>query len=152
MDNPAEDVVPHWERVIEDMHATAEQHREEGWETVELHPGDVTVLSRDESDRFGLDAVVPGEEFDPLRTAVEERTFDAYEVFRGETEGVVFGLTVVRSNDGELAVFIPFYYDRREDIEMLQNHDGQLYTHVRQLKNDHIVTFSHVNPEPFFPD
>lgn len=38
-------VVDHWEAVIEDMAVTAEEYREAGRETVELHPGDVTTLT-----------------------------------------------------------------------------------------------------------
>ena len=71
-DNPIGRVVGPWQRVIDDMVAIASRYREDGWTAIELHPGDVTVLTgaprtvaerrgsyEPESHRLGLDVVVP---------------------------------------------------------------------------------------------
>lgn len=151
-DNPFETVVGHWEQVVEDMEATAAEYADAGRRTVALHPGDVTVVPADH-DQFGIVALVPDDEFGTLRETVEDRTFDAYEVFRAETEAMVFLLVVVESDDGEAAVFLPAYYEREADGEgELRKHDGTLYTRVRNLSGEEVVSFSHDDPEPFFPD
>ena len=147
--NPFGEVVGNWEAVIEDMHATAEDYREAGRETVELHPGDVMVL-REESDREGLDVVVPGDEFEDLLAVVDDHEFSSYEVFRRDAGSVVYALVVIESDDGEAAVFVPTYY-QVDDLERLVGRET-VYTHVRPLSQEEIVTFTHENPGPFVPD
>ena len=151
-DNPFGQVVGRWEAVVEDMEATAEQYREEGWETVTLHPGDVTVVPADH-EQFGLVSVVPDDEFETLLSVVEGRTFSAYEVYRADTDAMVFLLVVTESDDGEAVTLSPAYYERTPDGEdELRSHDGELFTRVRNLAGDDVVTFSHDDPDPFFPD
>ncbi|WP_255198262.1 DUF7529 family protein [Halorarius litoreus] len=151
-DNPFGKVVGHWEAVVEDMEETATQYRNAGWETVELHPGDVTVVPADH-EQFGIVAIAPDDEFAALLDIVEGRTFDSYEVYRGDTEGVVFLLVVVEADAADAAVFLPAYYERTESGEgELRKHEGVLHTRVRNLQGDEIVEFTHENPEPFFPD
>jgi hypothetical protein len=151
-DNPFGKVVGHWEAVVEEMEATAEQYRNAGWETAELHPGDVTVVPADHEE-FGIVAIAPDDEFEALLELVWGRTFDEYEVFRGDTEGMVFALVVVQAADKEAAVFLPVYYERTAAGEgELRNHDGELYTRVRNLTGEEVVEFSHEDPAPFFPE
>ncbi|MFC6725160.1 hypothetical protein ACFQE1_12435 [Halobium palmae] len=45
--HPLSGALDAWERVVDDMEATAAEYREEGWETLELHPGDVTPIPHD---------------------------------------------------------------------------------------------------------
>lgn len=151
-DRPFEAVVGHWDAVVEEMEATAEQYRNAGWRTVEIHPGDVTVVPAD-NEQFGIVAIAPDDEFAELLELVEGRAFDAYEVFRGDTDEMVFALVVVQADDREAAVFLPVYYERNADGEgELRKHDGELYTRVRNLKGDEVVEFSHDDPEPLFPE
>lgn len=145
--NPFGEVVDHWEAVIEDMHATAGEYREAGWETVALHPGDVHVL-REESDRDGLDVVVPGEEFERLRELVADRSFDSYELYRADAGSMVYALVVLEAAGDDGAVFVPVYYEV-DELERLAGADT-LYTHVRPLSREEIVTFTHRDPSPFF--
>ena len=150
-DNPFGQVVGRWEAVVEDMEATAEQYREEGWETVTLHPGDVTVVPADH-EQFGLVSVVPDDEFETLLSVVEGRTFSAYEVYRADTDAMVFLLVVTESDDGEAVTLSPAYYERTPDGEgELRSHDGDLFTRIRNLAGDDVVTFSHEEPAPFLP-
>lgn len=155
-DNPFPRVVDRWEQVLEDMELTAEEYRAAGWETVELHPGDVTPLTYDvteDSDlgaRHGIDVLVPDDEYAELTAAVEDREIDQYEVLRGVDGGIVFTLVILESTDGELAVFVPAYFETK-DLDGLREEDI-LYTYVRCLSADGMVTFAHENPEPFFPE
>lgn len=153
-DNPFGSVVSRWEEVLEDMAATAADYGDAGWETVQLHPGDVSVLAGEgPDDRAGLDVLVPDDEFERLADAVADREFDSYDVFRGRDEGVVFLLVGLTDADGDVAVFVPAYYELT-DVEPLQAaaRDGSLRTYVRRLEREEFVEFEHDDPAPFFPD
>ncbi|SEO94548.1 hypothetical protein SAMN04487948_108133 [Halogranum amylolyticum] len=158
MDNhPLEGVLDVWEGVVEDMEATAAEYRENGWETLELHPGDVNPLPAVEErteGRFGLDVLVPGEEYETVSTLVADAEFDEYEVFRAQRGGVVFLLLVTKSTAAEQVVLTPLYYgveDARLMLERAREADV-LYTHVRPLSGDEHVTFTQQDPELLFPE
>ena len=140
-----------WEDVIADMEATTAKYREAGWEVLELHPGDVTVL---EGERYGLDVLVPGDEFRELEEVAAETTFDSYEVYRAESEGMIFALVVLEDDEREGAVCCPTYYEheRSDGLERRAREEGAMYTHVRPLTDDRVVTFTHDDPELFFAD
>lgn len=155
-DYPFEDVVSRWDLVIEEMGTTAADHEAEGYETVQLHPGDVNVSAGEKPNANpGIDVLVPGEEFERLRDAVENRAFDSYEVFRTTDNGIVFLLVVLTDAAEEVAVFVPAYYDEADTDELqiaVRGDDGTLTTHVRPLEHGERVEFDHENPEPFFPE
>lgn len=141
-----------WDAVLEEMADVAEGYRDAGWTTVTLHPTDVSVVPRDAAE-FGIAAVVPDDEFDALVAVVDGRSFDAYEVFRADTDERVFLLVVTESADGEVVVCLPAYYDRAPGGEgELRAHDGELYTRIRTLAGDEVVSFTHEDPAPFFPE
>ena len=72
-------VAPRWTQVIEDMHATAEEYADADWGTVQLHPGDVTVLAGDTADgRAGL----AGDEHVESGTAVRRLARENHHVAR----------------------------------------------------------------------
>jgi hypothetical protein len=155
-DYPFEHVVSRWDAVIEEMAATAADYAEDGWETVTLHPGDVTVSAGEEPNaNSGFDVLVPGDEFERLREAATDRLFDSYEVYRTVDQGVVFLLTVLTDDAGELAVFVPAYYPDTDAGELraaVETDGGTLTTHVRPLQDDERVEFYHEDPSLFFPE
>lgn len=156
---PTEGVIDNWDAVISDMEATAAEYREEGWEVVELHPGDVTALTGDHEtvDRYGLDLVVPGDEAERVRALVEadDAAFDSCSVFRAVDVGVVFLVIVVEDASRGVAVVTPAYYDSddQQTQDMLEKavRNGEMRTHVRDLGNERVMTFSHDDPDLFFP-
>ena len=145
--NPFERVAEPWEAVVADMEATAEGYREADWSVLELHPGDVTV------DEQGLDVLVPGDEFETLESRTADAAFDTYEVYRAAESEMVFALVVLEDTETERAVCCPIYYER-EAIEGVRERigDGVLYTHIRPLNDDRMVTFSYEEPELFVPE
>lgn len=158
MDNhPLTGVLDVWEGVVEDMEATAAEYRDEGWETLELHPGDVTALPSVEErkqGRFGLDVLVPGDEYEAVSELVETVEFDEYEVFRAQEGGVVFAVLVTQSTAAKQAVLTPLYYAVEDASLMLDRarEEGVLYTHVRPLSGEEHVTFTQEEPELLFPE
>ncbi|WP_435197365.1 DUF7529 family protein [Natronomonas sp. EA1] len=156
---PPEGVLGHWEAVIEDMAATAAEYRENGWEVVELYPGDVAPLSgqQETGDRYGIDLVVPGEDARTVRNLVtaSDAAFDACSVFRAVETGIVFLIVAVEDHERELAVVFPAYYDSDDadarDMLEAATRNGEMRTHVRDLAGDAVSTFSHDDPELFYP-
>lgn len=163
--NPFDRVVDPWERVMDDMQATAERHRDAGRTVIELHPGDVGTLTGEprtaaeqkqgvdlSNRRLGLDVVVPGEEYERLEGVLADRDVERYEVFRAEGAGMVFLLVDVRLGKDYTAL-IPAYYDQndRAALEGIARDHG-LQAHVRPLSSDTVVTIDFDDPSPFFPD
>ena len=147
--NPFEQVVGYWEEVINDMEVTADEYREAGWDIVELHPGDVVVL-----DNGGFDILVPDDEFDQLTGIVDSATLDDTKIFHAEDDGIAFVLTVVLDPEREVGVCCPLYYDLQnvDDLRKQADREDQVAMSVRTLSNDRSVTFSHDDPDLFFPE
>ncbi|MFC6836948.1 DUF7529 family protein [Halomarina ordinaria] len=139
-----------WERVIEDMHATGETYREDGYDVVELHPGDVTVVD----DGSGFDLVVSGEEFAAVQSMVADASLTETEVFRAVEGGRVYVLVVVRDGASEAALCCPLYYapDRATSLREYARESGRLFTYVRSLSADDAVAVAFDDPELFFPE
>jgi len=139
----------HWDDLVADMAATAADLRGAGREVLELHPADVTVVSRS---RRGFDVLVPDDEFETLQAWVAEAAFPEHRVYRAEA-GLVFLLVVLDDPDAGLAVCCPLYYEpsEAETLRELATADGELRTHVRRL-SDSSVTLTHEDVEPFLPE
>lgn len=164
--NPFDRVVGPWEDVLDDMAATARQHREQGKTAIELHPGDVATLTGEprtaaelsadgepalDDRQLGLDVIVPGDEYDDVRSVLGDQNPDRMDVFQATGNGLVFLLLVLTA--GETVVLVPVYYDR-EDTDALQTiaRERGLRLHVRPLTDDERVTVTVDDPEPCFPE
>ncbi|WP_276280381.1 DUF7529 family protein [Halorussus caseinilyticus] len=143
-----------WDDILADMEATAEEYETDGWDTLQLHPGDVTALVPDEhDDRFGLDVLAPDDEFEELQGLLEgDASFDAYEVFRAMADGLVLFVVAMEDRDREIAVLYPAYYDAQNAQAMLTAAEsaGEMRTYVRTLTEEQIE-FTHDEPENFGP-
>jgi len=154
-DTSASQVAAVWEDLLAELAATAEQYRADGWETVELHPGDVTALSGEYGDRVGFDVLAPDDEYRAL-----EAWFDAglrvddYEVYRTAVGDVVFLLVVVRDETDRRAVLYPAFYDlddgRARTLVETAVGRGSIRTYLRRLSGD-FMTLQHDDPTLFAP-
>ncbi|UPW02031.1 hypothetical protein M0R88_08030 [Halorussus gelatinilyticus] len=144
-----------WDDIVADMEATADEYETQGWETLQLHPGDVTALVPDEDDEeFGLDVLVPDDEFGELESLLDgDASFDSYEVFRATADGLVLFVVAMEDPDEEVAVLYPAYYDAQNAQPMLAAAEraGEMRTYVRTLTNEQ-VEFTHREPENFAPE
>ncbi|WP_276299216.1 DUF7529 family protein [Halorussus lipolyticus] len=143
-----------WDDIVSDMEATADEYEADGWDTLQLHPGDVTALVPDEDDeRFGIDVLVPDDEFGELEALLAgEVSFDAYEAFRATADGLVLFVVAMEDRDREVAVLYPAYYDAQNAQPMLTAAEsaGEMHTYVRTLTNQR-VEFTHDEPQNFGP-
>lgn len=142
-------VAERWDDVLADARATAEEYREDGWDVLELHPGDVTPLLEDP---FGLDALAPDNEYEELKAVVEGITFDRTSVYHAEDGGVRFYVTVPEAVAASQAVVIPTFLLLSEmpPVQEKAETEGVMFTHVRTLSADERVTFRHDDPGLFF--
>ncbi len=102
-----------WDLLLEEMSAEAAAYQADGWETLALHPGDVTA--RDGSvEEFGLDVLVPDNEFAALTAALSDG-IDGYEVLRSTPGTYVAALLVIETSDRGRVVFVPVYYSRNDE-------------------------------------
>jgi hypothetical protein len=131
----------YWDRVIEDMEATAAEFADAGWETLELHPGDVHVLS--ESEDPGLDLLIGDDEFETLEELFESGlSLTETEVLRASTEGMQYVVTVSKDPEMEWTILTPLYY-RIADPDVGTMFDrartsGQICIRLRTLTGDYI--------------
>lgn len=154
VDNPAEAAMPYWEQVVEDMAATAAAYREDGWEALEVHPGDVHVSAGD-FDRTGFDLLVPDNEFDPVADAVDDgEGFESAEIYRAAPSGTVYVVVALEDAPTETAILFPLYYlpDEHPDFVEMMRSDGEVRTHLRPLDERRIITFTHDEPSLFLPE
>jgi hypothetical protein len=136
----------HWEALLADAAATAEELRDRGWEVLELHPGDVTV----DADRLGLNVLVPDDEFERLEAVVAESELQEHDVYR-TAAGAVFLLVVARDDDRRRAVCCPAYYDpaAAAELQRAAREAGHIRLHLRTLSGE-TVTLAVERPELFF--
>lgn len=139
----------YWDRMLEDVSASAEEHRRAGYRTVVLHPEASGTVDRGEP---GIAAVVPQEEFEDLDGVVSVREVDGYEVLRGEVPGRVHVLVQFYTADGDAVVLLPTAVDR-DALTALAGAVGEtFYLHVTPPGDDETVTFTLDDPSLFFPD
>lgn len=148
-ESPApEAVADQWEELVADADAMGERYRAEGWDALVVTTRDIAVL---EGDLFGLDVLVPEEEYRRLERLVETGAIDTTHAFRTDAEGVRLLVVVAEASAAEEAVLVPAYLSL-EDVETLRERadaEGTMYTHVRTLAADSRVTVQHDDPELF---
>ena len=128
------------DRLLAAAEAEADRYGEEGWETLELHPGDVT-LRPDDDGAAVLDVLVPDNEFERLGDRATEDV-DSYRVLRSTPAGVVALLIVLEGTDSRQATFVPAYYepDTPQAGETFRNalDAGVLTLRLRTLSDDRV--------------
>lgn len=140
MSNSNDDEMSWWDHLLADAAAEAERYGEKGWETLELHPGDITLRPDDDGEAV-LDALVPDNEFEQLADGATEGV-DSYRVFRSTPADVVALLVVLEATDQQHAMFVPGYFrpDDHQAGKTLRNalDDGVLTLRLRTLTDDRV--------------
>jgi hypothetical protein len=142
-----------WDALLADMRAEAAAYEEEGWETLQLHPGDVTARDGSVED-LGLDVLVPDNEFERAESVLS-RGVERYDVLRSTAGHYVALLLVVEVAERDTVVFIPAYYSGRDDaagtLLRKATDAGELTLIVRTLTDDR-VELTLDRPELLVPD
>lgn len=138
-----------WTGLLEDAEDIATAYREDGWDALVVHPGDVSVLA---GETFGLAVLVPGNEFEELETAVGKTDFETSRVYATDDGAIRLYVIVVEAPGDTVAVVVPAFARRAEvaSLRRRATEEGTMRTHVRPLSDDARVTFHHSEPELFF--
>jgi hypothetical protein len=144
-----------WSATLEDMNALAAEYDDEGWETITIPAGDTAPEPPDSGveGRFGLVYVIPDNYVDPFEEGFETGEFPRYDVFRNESRGQVFLVTVLADPDSETAIFVAGGFERRHSRPLMNTarEEGEMYTHLQTLDGTQLGSFKHDEPEKFFP-
>lgn len=149
-------VLIYWESILDEVEELTDEYENSGWETLVLHPGDVTPTASNIADgKTGFRLVVPESELDALAEIIDEdnSAFTEFEVFRSPADELMVFVVILKSPERERAVFFPVYYDPkmdREFVESVRNRDV-IYTAVSDLGQSRRVLLSHDNPTLFLP-
>ncbi|AUV84190.1 hypothetical protein C2R22_21715 (plasmid) [Salinigranum rubrum] len=111
----------HWNEITDEIAQLREEYESSGWNTVVLHPGDVTAGTvSDDSPGFRL--VVPSSELEALEDLVgeTEASFDEFEVYHAPTDDLTFYVVVLQAASFRRAVFLPVFYDPTRDSEITE--------------------------------
>ena len=141
-----------WGDLLDDVEATADEYREEGWEAHALRVGDVTALY-DTDKPYGLDVLVPESAFDLVADLTDDAAVETGAVYARTTGPTVFLLIVETFPAEDTAVLIPAYYNHATDGELLDvaAEGGGMRVHIRSLGSDHRITFTHEDHTLFAP-
>ena len=149
VNHPLVGATEHWEAMLEDAAATAEEYRERGWTALETRPGDVTV----DPDLPGFTVLLADNEFADLTDLLDESGVDNYRVYRGSAAGVMLAVVALEATPEERVALVPLYYShaRLPGLQSAAEEAGRLATRLRTLDRTEFVV-EHDDPDPFFPD
>jgi hypothetical protein len=145
-----------WERTIDEMKAMAAELEADGWETTYVGAGHTAPESprAEPEGRFGLTYVIPDNYADEFSAAFQAGGYEEYEVFRNESGGNVFQVTVMYDEETKQAILLAGSYELLHANPLIATamKTGEMYTHVQLLDGSHLGSFRHENWEAFFPD
>jgi len=141
------------ESAMEDI---AQEYEEQGWDTIMIYPGAITVLLEEYSDTFGLDVLVSRDKFDAVYEVYQNEGFDSdsYELYKRATSNSLYLVVGIQSETEETMILYPSITDREKTDEMLQTavEHGEMRTRLRPLSKEKIMTVYHSDPELFLPE
>lgn len=144
----------HFEAVMDDLFATAEEYEEMGWDTVTVRPGDVSLITAEDlGDHTPVFAVTcPQSAWEPIDDLFESGVaFDRAEVFRAAIDEAVFIVVVLEAEAEETAILYPLYYSLLEwGPAYGQGEDAKVYTRLRHI-DGRFHQVEHQDPELFAP-
>lgn len=143
-----------WERTLKDAERTAEDLADDGWTTLTVPTGAVTVKSPSAGDtnRFGFIHIVPGNYADEYDETFSDGNYTSYDVFRKEIEREVYFITVLYAPDSRKAVLLAgaFLSGQQDKLKEVAAEEGEVYTHLQRLDGTHLSSVKHEQFEKFF--
>lgn len=143
-----DELIDSWEAFMEDLEETAGEYRDEGYEVVEIHAGDVVPLA----DRVAFDVLAPGSEFRALQSLVTDFDPDEFTVYKASEGETTFAVVVAEDNDRTAAVCTSIFYHYSIAQELIENarRAGFVQIQVRPLSDDDHVVFRIEDPDIIF--
>ena len=145
-----------WSNTLEDMHALADERREEGYEVTEIASVDAGPIGRDTNDpdgEYGMEFVVADDDGSEFAAAFEAGDYPEYDVYRAEVQSDAFIVEELRDPDAERVILLAGGYHLK-DIAMCAfaaREEGEMFTFVRTMDGTRLGAFRHDGYEKFFP-
>lgn len=144
------EVAGRWEALFDDVEATAADLRDEGFDVVSIHAGDVTPLTDD----LTLDVLAPGDEYRELVEMLDEAEAELTEflVFGATEGGVTFAVVVGQDPTAEVAACFPLYITKETKATLGSQavEAGEIHFKLRPLDDESAVELTLSEPELLF--
>jgi len=143
-----------WDALVDEATAIATEYREDGWQVIKLHPGDVApgVVA---TGHEGFTVLLPRNEFDDLYDAIEceNARFSEFEVYHASVDGCALLLVLSLDHSQQVAVVTPLYYTSEGTMDLLRSarERGRVDTLFLPLSEAETVCISYDRPDLFFP-
>lgn len=145
-----------WKQTLEDMHAVADNRRDEGWDVLTIPAAQTDTVSRDvgEDDRFGLVHVVPDNYADEFAQIYDADAFTEYLAYGTSIGGYAYLVTELIDPSAKRSILIAGRYDLAFARGMITaaREEDVLYTHCKTIDGTELGTFEHEEYEPLLPD
>lgn len=150
-----------WQATIDDMNGMAGELEQEGWTVTAIAAENTAPNPPDvgDTDRYGFIHVIPdnaAESFSEVfeRGHEEGGGFPEYEVYRSESGGRVFQVTVLYDEQTASVILLAGNYELQHAQELMETatEREELYTHVQTLDTTLLGSFRHEGWEIFFPN
>lgn len=147
-----------YDLVIEDMEATADEYREDDWETLVLHLEEVRPVYRPADKKWdktlGFVGTADEDEYEEAHKIAYRYLFDEYETYRAQEGDVVFIVLVMEDTDNEVALLMPLFYEVEEARELLEaaEEEGEIRTYLHPPDDKNSIVFEHQDPSAFYPE
>lgn len=149
-----------WQATIDDMNGMAAELEQQGWTTTAIAAEDTAPNPPDagDPDRYGFIHVIPDNDAQAFSEAFERGHeegggFPEYEVYRSESGGRVFQVTVLYDEPTASVILLAGNYELRHAQNLMEVaiEREELYTHVQTLDKTVLGSFQHEGWEIFFP-
>ena len=137
-----------WDTVIDEAEALGEEYRENAWETLVVHPGDVTPLT---GELFGLSVLLPRSEYDAAAEFLSKADFDTTQVYRRASANMLVLIAVFEATDDRVALVVPSFVQGEEpELRAQATREGELPLQLRALSAEERLVFTIADPSLVF--
>lgn len=150
-----------WQATIDDMNGMAAELEQEGWTATAIAAEDTAPNPPDvgDTDRYGFIHVIPDNDAEAFSETFERGHeegggFPEYEVYRSESSGRVFQVTVLYDEPAASVILLAGNYEPRHAQNLMEAaiEREELFTHVQTLDKTVLGSFRHEGWEIFFPN
>lgn len=134
--------------VFDDADAIAAQYREQGWDAIAVHPGDVNPVTEEAT----LYVLLPDPEFNKSTELLSDRNIDQIRVYAAPDGKISYQLVAAEDTDEEFALCVPTYV-LPSDMNSFKSkvmEAGSLGVRLRPLDDRDYLEFALEEPELFF--
>jgi hypothetical protein len=142
-----------WETILTQQAEIATEYDKAGWETVQIRPGEVQLLSKKVAGQRGFYVLVPDDKYRIVKSLSESGTsFNGYEVYKTLIDEIMYLVIVLKHVDNQTVLIYPVYYQLNDaSIITAVEEGGEFRSFLRRLEGES-VEVTHEEPGLLSPD